>query len=139
LVVLDRNSTINASSRSQRFMKWSTIRAPISSRSTPAISGKSRSKSAAAAKSWSLLPKYRITIDGSMFASAAIARMVARSKPDSANRSLAAARITALVSAEDLRMPTSVCQQLLTLAPIQSHSCANKCWQTKEMHDEQHT
>src|ERR1700754_3164378 len=50
-----------------------------------------------------------------MLASAAVARMVARSKPDSANRSLAAARITALVSAEDLRMPTSVCQQLLTL------------------------
>src|SRR5215210_9267411 len=51
-----------------------------------------------------------------MPASAAIARMVARSKPDRAKRSLAAARITALVSADDLRMPTSVCQQVLTLA-----------------------
>src|ERR1700754_2944592 len=49
-----------------------------------------------------------------MLASAAMARMVARSKPDWANRSLAAARITALVSADDLRMPTSVGQQLLT-------------------------
>ena len=49
-----------------------------------------------------------------MFASAAMARIVARSYPDSANRCLAAARITALVSADDLRMPTSVGQQLLT-------------------------
>jgi hypothetical protein len=39
---------------------------------------------------------------------------VARSNPDSANRCLAAARITAFVSADDLRMPTSVGQQLLT-------------------------
>src|SRR2546425_906868 len=49
-----------------------------------------------------------------MFASAAIARMVARSYPDSANRCLAAARITAFVSADDRRMPTSVGQQVLT-------------------------
>src|SRR6185312_10450049 len=35
-------------------------------------------------------------------------------KPDSANLSRAAARISALVSADDLRMPTIVGQQLLT-------------------------
>jgi hypothetical protein len=64
--------------------------------------------------------------------------MVARWKPDRANRSLAAARITALVSADDLRMPTSVGQQLLTFILSLAHSYANKCWQTKEMHDEQH-
>src|SRR6185312_11196675 len=91
-------------------------------------SGNSRSNSAAAANSWSLLPKYRITIDGSMLASAAIARMVARSKPDWANRSLAAAKITALVSAEDLRMPTSVCQRLLTRRKEPEHTYANKRW-----------
>src|SRR5690349_20694801 len=55
-----------------------------------------------------------MTIEGSMPASAGIARMVARSKPDRANRSLAAARITALVSTDDRRMPTIVGQQALT-------------------------
>jgi hypothetical protein len=39
---------------------------------------------------------------------------VARSNPDSANRCLAAAKITDFVTAEDLRMPTTVGQQLLT-------------------------
>jgi hypothetical protein len=63
-----------------------------------------------------------------MFASAAIARMVARSNPDSANRCLAAARITALVSVEDLRMPTSVGQQLLTYAKSRRIVDANKRW-----------
>jgi hypothetical protein len=40
--------------------------------------------------------------------------MVARSNPDFANLSRAAARITALVSIDDLRMPTIVGQQVLT-------------------------
>src|SRR5882757_1594599 len=67
-----------------------------------------------------------------MFASAAIARIVDRSNPDSANRCLAAARITAFVSADDLRMPTSVGQQLLTYGFIGAHSHANKRWHRAE-------
>src|SRR5215210_6684057 len=50
-----------------------------------------------------------------MFASDAIARIVARSNPDSANFCLAAAKMTAFVSTDDRRMSTSVGQQLLTL------------------------
>src|SRR5258708_1977356 len=67
-----------------------------------------------------------------MFASAAIARMVARSNPDSANRCLAAARITALVSADDLRMPTSVGQQPLTYRKSRRIVDANKRWHSVE-------
>jgi 2-polyprenyl-6-methoxyphenol hydroxylase-like FAD-dependent oxidoreductase len=67
-----------------------------------------------------------------MFASAAIARMVARSNPDSANRCRAAARITALVSAEDLRMPTSVGQQVLTWRRNARIVDANKRWHSEE-------
>jgi hypothetical protein len=59
-----------------------------------------------------------MTIDGSMSASAAMARMVVRSKPSSAKRRLAARRMAALVWSDRLVnvMSTSVGQQLLTCA-----------------------
>src|SRR4051812_9708665 len=49
-----------------------------------------------------------------MFASAAMARMVAASYPDSANLSRAAVRIAALVWSAFVPMPTTVGQHMLT-------------------------
>src|SRR4029453_8189523 len=75
-----------------------------------------------------------MTMDGSMAASAAMARMVARSYPSAANRSRAARRIVARVASErrgrSSLMPTSVCQRLLTCARRGGYGQVNTCWQT---------
>src|SRR6266480_3695539 len=66
-----RSRACRESSLSHRSRKYPTSTEPIVSRGTAARSGSRRLNSAAAAKSLSLLPKYRITIAGSIPAAAA--------------------------------------------------------------------
>src|SRR3954452_7429656 len=129
-----RSSACRVPSSSQRARKYSAASRPTCSRGIAPGSGSRSSKSAAAANRPSLEPKYRMTIDGSIPASAAMARIVALSYPSVANLPRAAARIAARVASErrgltSTLMPTSVGQRVLTCRHLVL-KLANKRWPT---------